>query len=116
MPARLYSRIPAIITEMALGTNTAAEAAANDIAERARARAPVLTGTLRNSIHVEPTEGGFMVVADAADPDGYLYAQVVEYGGHTGGSGTGPNAFLTPAAEEVRASYLGAIAAVVRSA
>lgn len=113
MPAKLVSRLPAIIAQMTVGSKVAAEQAAQEIADRARSRAPVVTGELQGSIHVEPVDNGYMVIADATDAKGYAYAQVVEYGGHSGGNGVGPHAFLTPAAEEVRDSYYAAIRTTV---
>ena len=83
------------------------------IAERARARVPVLTGALRDSIHTEEIEDGHAVVADATDEKGYPYAIAVEFGGHEGGRGVGPHAFMIPAMEESRDDVIGHVAAKV---
>lgn len=67
---------------------------AEQIADDAKAGAPVATGKLRDSIHVEPSEDGksFTVIADAT------YAAVVE-----AGTATRPaNPFLRNAAFKAR--------------
>lgn len=72
--------------------------AAGEVVLIAKALAPVDTGTLRDSIHVEEGEdGGVAIVADPVQdraPDGY--AAFVEFG--TGRNPAQP--FMTPAAEE----------------
>ena len=103
--ARLESRLPAIIAEIEIVTNEAAELTANKIAEDARAAAPFATGRLRDSIHVEEIDNGYAVVADATDEDGFPYPLVIEYGGRSG-VGVGPRAFMTPAAEANREMFL----------
>ena len=54
---------------------------ADDLCNLAKAKCPVKTGNLRDSIHVEKRRGGSVlrVVADAKDEKGRAYARVVEF-------------------------------------
>jgi hypothetical protein len=105
MPTKtvLRNRIPEIMATLQPRTEEGLKVAAEAVAERAREKAPVLTGRLRDSIHVEEVDNGYSVVADAEDDQGRPYAVYVEYGGHTGPGAIGaPHAFMTPAMEESR--------------
>lgn len=102
----LKSGIPGLIATLGPRTDDAVEEAAEMIAEAARTRAPVLTGALKASIHVEEVglgllANGYAVVADATDEDGYPYGIAVEFGQHQGSHSVGPHAFMYPAFEEV---------------
>jgi HK97 gp10 family phage protein len=78
-----------------------------EIADRARALAPVRTGHLRDSI--EATETGPYEWDVAANAD---YAQFVELGT----SRMAPQPFLLPAAQQARAGFFQRLAAAIRSA
>ena len=54
---------------------------ADDLCNLAKAKCPVKTGNLRDSIHIEKRRGGSVckVVADAKDAKGRSYARVVEF-------------------------------------
>jgi HK97 gp10 family phage protein len=88
-----------IRARLAPGVRKAAEL----VADRARKRAPVLSGRLKASIEVRPTDNplDFRVVADVP------YASFVEFGS----SGRPANPFLRRAlaesADDVRAAYGG---------
>ncbi len=82
----------------------ALEASAEIIAAAARARAPVETGTLRDSIRVRPTDTGRAVEATA------FYAHMVE----NGTVKTPPRPFLVPAFEANKAQIDDRIRAAVQ--
>lgn len=107
---KLKSRIPQIMASLEPRMDTSLIEGAALIEARAKARAPVVTGRLRSSIHTEDRSGGYAVVADAKDDNGEPYAIYVEFGGHgaTGHrGGYGPHAFMYPALEESRAEIIG---------
>lgn len=56
-------------------------ACARTVVEEAKARCPVDTGQLRDSIRAEKKRGGnaYNISADAADENGFLYGPVVEF-------------------------------------
>jgi HK97 gp10 family phage protein len=85
----LMSRIPFISAGLAAHTRASNMKTAEAIAADARQRVPVLTGNLRDSIHVEP-EG-----VDAWVLTKVHYANFVEFGTRH----APPYPFMTPAAE-----------------
>lgn len=90
--ARLESRIPEIIGNLSDEVNAALKESADAIAEGAKERVPVATGTLRDAIHVEEAEGGYTVVAGNTDA---FYGHIIEHGS----TRLPPRPFLVPAAE-----------------
>lgn len=67
MPQVAYIGLPALIAKGMNALEDAVGKAAEDLQGRAQAEAPVDTGTLRASIHVEgPTSGGMSVEAKVA--------------------------------------------------
>lgn len=104
----LKSRIPEIAVELDPTIKAAEQAAAELIARSAQARAPVLTGRLRDSIHTEPgDEGGVYVIAG---DNQVFYGRFVEHGR----VGVPPHPFLIPALEENRARAEELVDAAVR--
>jgi HK97 gp10 family phage protein len=90
------SRLPAVIAGLHARTELTAAEAADRIVERAKARAPIRTGALRDAIHKENAPDGFLVLAGDG---GVFYGHIVEHGGvHTA-----PRPFLIPALEQTRA-------------
>lgn len=105
----LRNRFPQIIAQLPARMDGVERAGAEMIHARAQIRAPVgeppedkHPGRLRDSLHVERSEMGSAVVADATDDKGFPYAYVIEFGGHTEQHGYGPRAFLIPSLEESR--------------
>ena len=74
----------------------------------AKAKAPVLTGTLRRSIHTEVSSSGGTAQARVGTNE--QYAAHVEYG--TSGQRAQP--YLRPAYDEKKGAALGEIAAVLK--
>jgi HK97 gp10 family phage protein len=89
------SRLPQIAAELGIKMRAAENAAAQVVAQRARDRAPVATGKLRDAIHVENDPDGALVVAGNDD---VFYGTMVEHGT----ARNPPHPFLVPAAEESR--------------
>jgi bacteriophage HK97-gp10 putative tail-component len=83
--ARFAAEIAASDAAAAAGADTLAE----DVLAQARERVPVLTGTLRDSLHVETTGLVARVVTDV------VYAGQVEYGG----AHNPPEPYMRPAAD-----------------
>lgn len=73
MTVNLKGNLEAEIARSA-GVRAALKAEAEQAAAAARAVAPVASGAYRDSIHVEPTDEGFQVVADVG------YAGIIEFG------------------------------------
>jgi HK97 gp10 family phage protein len=96
MPAFLKSRFPSIIAQLPARADESVEQAAQAVADAARERVPVDTGTLRDSIHVIQQGDDYVVVAGNNKA---FYGHMVEHG--TSHSGAHP--FLIPALEQVRA-------------
>ena len=90
------SRIPRIVAELAAKMDAGSRAAAELIAARAKDRAPVRTGKLKNAIHVERERAGEHAVV-AGDRD-VFYGHIVEHGG----AHSAARPFLVPALEESR--------------
>lgn len=113
----LKSRIPKIAAELRPRVEEAVKAGAEHVALAAKARVPVETGHLRESIHVESTPEGEYVVADAraynnktGEEEGMHYGRLVEFG-----SAHGPaQPFLIPALEESRKAIEGLAKSALR--
>jgi HK97 gp10 family phage protein len=92
----LESRIPEIVAEMKAKAVEAERHAAQTWAQEAQARAPVASGELASSVHVE---GENEVVVDAVNVDGEPYGIYVELGTSTHGA----QPFFRPAEDLARA-------------
>lgn len=90
------SRLPHIADQIGAHMDAVVKTAAELIEQRAKARAPVHTGRLRDAIHVERTGIGEYAVI-AGDKTAF-YGNIVEHGG----AHTPARPFLTPAVEETR--------------
>jgi HK97 gp10 family phage protein len=101
----VYNGIPAVIVR----TNARVKALTDQVREAtlsaARDNAPVDTGKLRDSGHIEGEE----VIFDATNAQGQPYGFHVEYG--TRHAPAQP--FLTPAAEQVKPLLFGGMAKVI---
>lgn len=108
MPAKLKSRIPEIIAQLAEPKPTLRQGV-DAIAEGAKARVPVGTRHphLRDAIHVEEAKGGYEVVAGDTEA---FYGHMVEFG--TTHSPAEP--FLLPAFEAQKEAILAAVAGRLR--
>lgn len=93
MPVMVKSRIPQIAASLDPRVKAAVRASAEHISTRAKVRAPVESGALRDAIHVEDADDGAAVVAGDND---IFYGHFVELGTTT----SPPRPFLIPAAEE----------------
>jgi len=102
------SRIPQITAQLAVEMRAAEVAAADLIAERAKARVPVATGRLRDAIHVEHDDGGAAVIAGDTEA---FYGHIIEHGG----ARQAAHPFLHPAVEESREEIVALAAALLRS-
>jgi len=89
------SRIPRIIAELDPRVELVAREAAELIEKGAKERVPVQTGKLRDSIHVERDDAGWMVLAGDNE---VFYGHIVEHGGNR----TAPRPFMVPALEQAR--------------
>lgn len=96
--ATLISRIPEIIGEIPGAVTDAMRATADAVADGARERVPVDSGSLRDAIHVEEIPDGFRVVAGDTEA---FYGHIVEHGG----TRTPPRPFLVPALEAERENH-----------
>lgn len=100
--AKLESRLPAIIAELPSEVDDALKEGADAIVEGAAERVPVDSGALRDAIHVEDTEGGYLVVAGDTEA---FYGHIVEHGGVN----TPPRPFLIPAYEAEHEGLIGRV-------
>jgi HK97 gp10 family phage protein len=98
IPAAL-ARLTALEVAAKAAARPMAEAEAQPIEVAAKARAPVLTGTLRDSIHTEPDPENANAVLVGSDVD---YAIYVEYGT----SDTPMQPFLRPAVDDASGGNL----------
>lgn len=96
----LKSRLPKIPAELEARLREQTRSAADHVVEAARGRVPVVTGALRDAIHVERDDRGIgeLVVAGNANVS---YAHFVEYG--TVNMAAHP--FLVPSAEANRQRF-----------
>jgi len=97
------TRIPEIIKQLEAEAKKAVDTTGEELAQRAKQRAPVRTGRLRDSIHYK----GDGVVAATAP-----YAAYVEYGTHDAAA----HPFMTPATEEERVKFPKRVSDAVRRA
>jgi HK97 gp10 family phage protein len=106
----LTSRIPQIRRDLGPAVNDGLEVGADLVAGVARVRAPIETGSLKASIHVENARGhGYLVVAGDRD---VFYAHMVEHGT----SHSAPQPFLVPALEQMRGEVLSRVRHALREA
>jgi len=97
------SRIPQIALSLDERIDGALRIGAEGIASAAKSRAPVASGALRDSIHVDRIdEGAYAVIAG---DDDVFYGHIVE----GGGANTAPQPFLIPALEAERDNVLADI-------
>lgn len=106
----LKSRIPRITSEMLPAVTAALRHGAEQVADAARARVPVDTGGLRDSIHVV-RDGDLEFMVLAGDDDTF-YGHIVE----NGGAHTGPRPFMVPAAQATAGQVTGDVRAAIRRA
>jgi HK97 gp10 family phage protein len=93
----VYNRIPQLIAAVEANSRTRVVEHANKIASDARARAPVQTGFLRSSIHVESVTAG----KEAQIVVGADYGRFVEYGTYK----MAARPFLIPALEADKQAF-----------
>ena len=86
---KLLAKFAASVVAADLAAGAATDALAEDVLGNARALVPVLTGNLRDSLHVESEGPVARVVTDV------VYAGQVEYGG----SHNPPEPYMRPAAD-----------------
>lgn len=108
MPAILRSRLPQIALSLDPRTRAAMAIGAAGVAQEAKARVPVETGTLRDAIHVEPDGDGWSVIAGNNEA---FYGHIIE----NGSVRTPPHPFLVPALESQKAAIEAAVTAALRS-
>jgi HK97 gp10 family phage protein len=98
------NRLPSIPAAAKAAVSAEVKRAALDIQAQAQARAPVLTGTLRRSIHSEFPSELSAVVGPSVD-----YGIYVEMGSR----GRGARPFLRPAADAVLPKFAAAVKAAL---
>lgn len=103
----LKSRLPRITVEMQARVTAAVRAGAETVAQEAQSRAPVASGDLSRSIHVEQDGDDVHVVAGDSD---VFYGHLVEFGTVR----TPARPFLVPALEARRDEIVTAVTAAVR--
>jgi HK97 gp10 family phage protein len=99
-------RIPVIARALDGRIDQGLREVADDIAQDAKQRAPVNTGSLREAIHVEKDDGYMVIAGD----DDVFYGHFVEFGT----TETGARPFLLPALEGKRFSAAARVAAKLR--
>ena len=102
------SRIPAIAAELHPKVQAALHASAEGIADRAKQRAPVETGRLRDAIHVERDGDDVYILGGDSE---VWYGHLVEYGTRY----VPAQPFLVPAAEEGKDDTVAAVVAALRT-
>jgi HK97 gp10 family phage protein len=103
----LRSRLPEIIAELGPAVEEAAAAGAELIAESAKARVPVVTGRLRDAIHVEASSEGVYVIAGDREA---FYGHIIEHGSVNAPA----HPFLLPSLEENRSKVEDGVKAAIR--
>lgn len=103
------SRIPAISAKLPAELDAVTGAAARMIEQRAKGRAPVASGKLRDAIHVE--RNGLADYAVVAGNTEVFYGHIVEHGGVR----MPAHPFMVPAAEESREEIIAMAAGVLRT-
>jgi len=101
----IQNRFPGIIVRTNTRVVSLTDKVRETVLEIARGNAPVDTGNLRDSGHIE----GDMVVFDAENAIGGQYAAAVEFGTRY----TPAQPFLTPAAEQVKPLLFGGMSKVI---
>jgi HK97 gp10 family phage protein len=99
VPAKLTSRIPQVVAELAVRADSAARAGAELVERGGKARAPdapPIGEGLVEAIHVE-RQGPARYMVVAGDDD-VFYGHMVEHGT----THSAPHPFMVPAAEEAR--------------
>lgn len=104
-------KLSALDWRLALDLRTVVQANANRLEREAKARCPVRTGNLRNSIKAETHAGGLNADVGPRKPDGW-YAHFLEWG--TVKMAARP--FMGPAWEAVRPRYIADVTAAVARA
>jgi HK97 gp10 family phage protein len=104
----LVNRFPRIMAELGPKVNLALLAGAEQIAQDARGRVPVESGSLRDAIHVDSDHDGHLVVAGDND---VFYGHFVEFGT----SNNAAHPFLIPATESNRDNVIELVAGALRS-
>lgn len=108
----LKSRLPEIAAELRPRVSAAVKETAEVVAAEARARVPVDSGDLKDSITVTRKEAaGYSVNAEAQDDNGLYYGWFQEFGTRY----DPPQPFLIPALEANHATAEQFIAASLRS-
>lgn len=102
------SRIPRIISQLAVRERLVERTVGERIEARAKDRVPAESGKLRDAIHLESDEDGTYVVAGNGD---VFYGHFVELGTVR----TAAQPFLVPAVEETRAEVPAIGKAALRS-
>jgi hypothetical protein len=110
----LQSKFTEIAVKLEPAVLAAALAGAELVAEGARERVPVVTGRLRDAIHVEEDPEGAAVVAGDSKA---WYGHIVEHG-HVAqdGSTVAPRPFLIPSLEANRDGVIALVAAAIKKA
>ena len=103
----LQSRLPEIIAALDPAVHAATIAGGEMVAEDAKRRVPVVTGDLRDAIHVETTPEGAAVIAG---DNKVFWGNFVEHGT----SHSAPHPFLIPALEDNRQSIEQVVADAIR--
>lgn len=112
MPPPNENRLPEIIDALPNAIHDAVKHAAEQVAESARARVPVVSGDLQRAIHVEPGETEDEMLVLAGDRK-VFYGNLVEHGGAVNRPA---HPFLIPALEENRELILAELRDAVRRA
>jgi HK97 gp10 family phage protein len=103
----LRSRLPEIIAELDPAVREAASAGAELIAESAKGRVPVVTGRLRDAIHVQASPEGVYVIAGDRQA---FYGHIIEHGSIYAPA----HPFLLPSLEENRSLVEDGVRAAIR--
>lgn len=106
----LTSRLPEITAALPPAVHAATLHGAEDVAEGARERVPVVSGRLHDAIHVEEIPEGAAVVAGDKE---VFYGHLVEHGGAINRP---PHPFLIPALEANRERIEHEVVAAIRAA
>lgn len=101
----LSNRLPHLPAMVKTALSAEVAKAAHEIEAQAKANAPVLTGTLRRSIHTVIEQGGQRA----------LVGPSVEYGVYVefGSRGRAPHPFMRPAAEAVLPTFVAGVKAAL---
>ncbi len=109
MAATLESRLPEIVAELRPRVSAAVKAGAEAIASEAKARVPVLTGALRDSIEVRRHSATTYRVVGAQS--GTFWGSFVEYGTEY----MEAKPYLLPSAEDQEEAIAAGVAAVLET-